>query len=90
MSAVWLLALAVFFGYLAYDAFQFRHSSSHFVWAVPPGRRAIGVDPLSVEEQCAASSNEYTGAQGVPGLHWVFVLMAVVCAGSGIYLWIFE
>ncbi len=91
MSALWLFALAIFFGYLAYDASQFRHSSHHQVWAVPPvSGRAVGVDPLSVREQGSSRSDSYTGAQGIPGLHWVFMLLAVGCAGSGAYLWICE
>lgn len=91
MSPLWLLALAVFFGYLAYDAFQFHHSVNHRVWAVPPASgRAVGADPLSVREQGTSRSHKYTGAEGIPGLHWVFLAMALVCAAAGVYFLIFN
>ena len=90
MSSIWLFALAIFFGYLAYDAFQFRHSVIHRVWAVPPvSGRTVGADPLSVREQEASRSHKYTGAEGIPGLHWVFLVIALSCAASGAYFWIF-
>lgn len=89
MSPLWLFALAVFFGYLARDAWQFRRSSRHQVWAVPPvSGRAVGEDPLSRWEQDLSRSHKFTGADGFPGLHWIFVLMALVCAGSGVHLWL--
>ena len=86
VSPLWFFALAFFFGYLAYDASQFRHSVNHRVWAVPPASgRAVGADPLSVREQEAARSNKFTGAEGIPGLHWAFLVMALACAASGAY-----
>lgn len=91
MSPLWLFALATFFGYLAYDAFQFRHSANHRVWAVPSvSGRAVGADPLSVREQGTSRSHKYTGAEGIPGLHWVFLMMALACAVAGAYFWIFD
>lgn len=91
MSPLWLFALATFFGYLAYDAFQFLHSANHRVWAVPPvSGRAVGADPLSVREQGISRSHKYTGAEGIPGLHWVFLVMALACAVAGAYFWIFD
>lgn len=91
MSPLWLFALAAFFGYLAYDAFQFRHSANHRVWAAPPvSGRAVGADPLSVREQGTSRSHKYTGAEGIPGLHWVFLVMALACAAAGAYFWIFD
>ena len=91
MSPLWLFALATFFGYLAYDACQFRYSANHRVWAVPPvSGRAVGADPLSVREQGTSRSHKYTGAEGIPGLHWVFLVMALACAVAGAYIWIFD
>ena len=91
MSPLWLFALATFFGYLAYDALQFRHSANHRVWAVPPvSGRAVGAAPLSVREQGTSRSHKYTGAEGIPGLHWVFLVMALACAVAGAYFWIFD
>lgn len=91
MSPLWLFALAAFFGYLAYDAFQFRHSANHRVWAVSSASgRAVGADPLSVREQGTSRSQKYTGADGIPGLHWVFLVMALACAAAGAYFWIFD
>lgn len=91
MSPLWFFALAIFFGYLAYDAFQFHASVNHRVWAVPPvSGRAVGVDPLSVREQGVSRSHKYTGAEGIPGLHWVFLVMALACAASGAYFWLFD
>ena len=91
MSALWLFALAAFFGYLAHDAWQFRNTSQHRVWAVPPasGRR-VGQDPLSVGEQGFSRSHEYTGAEGIPGLHWVFLFFSGACAAAGMYMYFFE
>lgn len=88
MSAFWLFALSIFFGYLAYDASQFRHSSSHQVWAVPPADgRTAEVDLLLAHEQPLSRPRKYSGAKGFPGLHWVLVVMAVVSAGAGVHLW---
>ena len=91
MSALWLVALAAFFGYLAHDASQFRNTSQHRVCSVPPasGRR-VGEDPLAVSEQGFSRSHKYTGAEGIPGLHWVFLFFSGVCAAAGMYVYLVE
>ena len=80
MLALWFLLASVFFAALAFDARQFE-ASSRFRSVVPIERmgRAVGVDPLSTLEQDRAQTNQYTAVGGVPGLFWVFVVLA---AGS--------
>jgi hypothetical protein len=88
MSPLVLLLLAALFGYLAFDAYQFRHSSRHRVWAASPPGRAIGVDPLSLPAQEAAQTNKYTAVGGIPGVHWVFVVLAVGCLVAAVWVWL--
>jgi hypothetical protein len=89
MSPVVLLLLAAVFAGLAFDAYQFRHSSRHRVCAATPPSRAIGVDPLSLPAQEAAQTNKYTAVGGIPGLHWVFVVLSVGCLVAAGWVWLF-
>ncbi len=84
-----LLALSVFFAYLAFDAYQFERSSRHQIWAVPPpsSGRAVGLDPLSRPAQEGLQSNKLTAVGGIPGLYWVFVVLSVGCLGAATWLW---
>ena len=82
MSALVLLVLAGFFGYLAFDAYQFHASSQHRVWSAPSTGRAVGMDPLSRPEQEAAQTNRYTAIGGIPGLHWVFAALSFACIAA--------
>lgn len=77
MSSLWLFALAIYFAYLARKTSQFRRTSG----------RTEGEDPLSAEEQIASRPDVHTGADGIAVLHWAFILMAIVCAKLGAYLW---
>ena len=89
MGPLGFLVLSGFFAYLAFDAHQFNQTSAHKVWAVPPSSgRAVGVDPLSRAEQEGAQSNEITAVGGIPGLHWVFVMLSVGCLGIVAWLWL--
>lgn len=89
MGPLGFLALAVFFGYLAFDARQFQRTSRHRVWAVPPDSgRAVGVDPLSLSSQAGAQANKYTAIGGIPGLYWVFVVLSLGCLGVALWKWL--
>lgn len=90
MGTLGFLALAVFFGLLAFDAHQFERTSRHRVWAVPPhpADRAVGVDPLSVSSQAAAQMNKLTAIGGIPGLFWVFVVLSLGCLGLALRKWL--
>ncbi len=89
MGPLGFLVLSGFFAYLAFDAHQFNQTSAHKVWAAPlSSGRAVGVDPLSRAEQEGAQSNEITAVGGIPGLHWVFVMLSVGCLGIAAWLWL--
>lgn len=83
MTTLGFLLLAGFFALLAIDAHQFERTSRHQIWAVPPtSGRAVGTDPLSLREQQALQSNKFTAVGGIPGLYWVFVVLAGGCLGA--------
>ena len=89
MGPLGFLALAGFFAYLAFDAYQFERTSRHRIWAIPPSSgRAVGVDPLSRSEQESLQSNELTAVGGIPGLYWVFVVLSIGCVGVAAWLWL--
>lgn len=69
---------SLLFAVLAFDAYQFEASSRFKAFAVPMERmgRAVGVDPLSTLEQDRAQTNRFTAVGGIPGLFWVFVVLA--------------
>lgn len=79
MSTFGLVMASVFFAVLAVDAYQFEASSRFKAFVVPMDRmgRAVGVDPLSRSEQEGAQSNKFTAIGGIPGLFWVFVILAL-------------
>ena len=80
MSTLGLLLLAAFFAALAVDAYQFDRTSRHRIWVNPFSTgRAVGVDPLSRRAQESAQTNRFTAIGGIPGLFWVFVVLAVGC-----------
>ncbi|CAN7570661.1 MULTISPECIES: hypothetical protein [unclassified Variovorax] len=78
MLAFGFLLASLFFAALAFDAYRFEASSRFKAFAVPIERmgRAVGVDPLSTLEQDRAQRNEFTAVGGIPGLFWVFVVLA--------------
>ena len=87
MSTFGFLVLTVFFGYLAYDAYQFHASSRHRPWAVVPPPELRHGDYLSQQSQAGLQSNKLTAIGGIPGLHWVFCVLTV---GSGLLtVWTF-
>lgn len=90
MASFGLLALSVFFAYLAFDARQFESTSRHRIWAIPPqsSGRAVGVDPLSISAQSSLQSGERTAVGGIPGLYWVFVVLSIGCLGAAAWLWL--
>lgn len=79
MSTFGFLMVSVFFAVLAFDAYRFEASSRFKAFAVPIHRmgRAVGVDPLSRSEQDGAQTNKLTAIGGIPGLFWVFVVLAL-------------
>ena len=87
MAALGFLLLACLFAYLAFDAHTFERTSRHQVWAVPPNRRAIGVDPLARAEQEDAQTNKMTAVGGIPGLYWVFVVLSLGSFGAAAWSW---
>jgi hypothetical protein len=87
MGTFGFLALAGFFAYLAFDAHQFERTSRHRAWAAPPPGRAVGEDPLSRPAQEAAQTNKYTAIGGIPGLFWVFVVLAIGCLVAAFWSW---
>lgn len=83
MGTLGFVLLAGFFGFLAFDAYQFERTSRHQIWAIPPSsNRSVGTDPLSFREQQALRGNKYTAVGGIPGLFWVFVVLTVGCLGA--------
>lgn len=91
MSTLGFLMAAAFFAVLALDAHQFEESSRFKVFAVPMRNmgRAVGVDPLSLSEQERAQSNKLTAIGGIPGLFWVFVVLALdFLAAAAWSLWV--
>jgi len=88
MSTLGFFLLTMFFAYLTYDSLQFRRSARHRVWAVVPPTRERGVDYLSVSEQQSLQSNRYSAIGGIPGLHWVFVLLTVGSAVATVWSWL--
>ncbi len=88
MGPLGFLILSVFFAYLAFDSRQFERTSSHKIWAVPSSSgRAVGSDPLLRVEQEGLQANKFTAIGGIPGLYWVFVVLALGCLGLAAWLW---
>lgn len=85
MTTFGFLLATVFFGCLSYDAYQFRHSANYRVWAVPSPIMRKGGDPLSLREQERLQTNKLTAIGGIPGLHWVFGILAVGSAACSLW-----
>lgn len=82
------LLLAIVFGVLAFDAYQFEASARHNVWAVEPLAREKGVNPLLPAQQSSLKNSRLTGVGSIPGLYGVFVVLAVGSSACAAWVWV--